>query len=115
MKLLIAIDEDKGENSKLSEHFGHCPYFAIYETNTKEITIIKNKLDHSNSKITPVDQIMKFKPDIIFSLGIGQRAIRLFNEKGVKLKTGSYQTAKEVIENLDNLKEMNTGCEHYEI
>ena len=36
MKLLIAINEDKGFNSKLSEHFGHCPYFAIYKTETKD-------------------------------------------------------------------------------
>ena len=55
MRLLIAINESKGLNSKLSEHFGHCPYFAIYETNTKKITIIKNKLEHSHSDMTPVD------------------------------------------------------------
>jgi len=35
MKLLIAVDEDKEFNSKLSEHFGHCPYFVIYDTTTK--------------------------------------------------------------------------------
>ena len=112
MKVLIAIDEDKGENSKLSEHFGHCPYFAIYETNTKEITIIKNKLEHSNSEVTPVDQIMKFNPDIVFTLGIGQRAIKLFNEKGVKLRTGDYKIVNDVIENIDNLKKLDSGCSH---
>ena len=112
MKLLIAVDEDKGENSKLSEHFGHCPYFVIYETNTKEITIMKNKLEHSNPNVSPVDQIMNFNPDIVFTLGIGQRAIKLFNEKGVKLRTGKYETVKEVIENIDALKELDSGCNH---
>jgi len=112
MNLLIAVDEDKGFNSKLSEHFGHCPYFVIYETKTKEIIIIKNKLEHSNSNMTPVDQFMKFNPDIVFSLGIGQRAIKLFNEKRVKLRTGNYKTVKEVIKNIDNLKELNLNCNH---
>jgi len=112
MKLLIAINEDKGFNSKLSEHFGHCPYFAIYETETKNLEIIENKIDHSNQNLTPVDQIMKFNPDIVFTRGIGARAIKLFNEKKIKLKTGDYQTIKEVIENLDNLKKMEAGCEH---
>ena len=112
MKLLIAIDENKRENSKLSEHFGHCPYFAIYETNTKDLEIIENKLDHSNQNLTPVDQIMKFKPNVVFTLGIGQRAIELFNEKKVKIKIGNYKTVKEVIRNIDNLKELKSGCNH---
>ncbi len=112
MKLLIAINENKGENSKLSEHFGHCPYFAIYETNTKNLKIMNNKLDHSNQDLTPVDQIIKFKPEIVFALGIGQRAIKLFNEKGVRLKTGNYKIVKEVIDNINNLKELSLGCEH---
>jgi len=110
MKLLIAIDENKGENSKLSEHFGHCPYFAIYETDSEKLEIVKNELEHTNPNLSPVDQIMKFKPDIVFSLGMGRRAMRLFNEKGVKLKTGNYNYLKEVIENIINLKELNEEC-----
>jgi len=112
MKFLIAIDENNGIDSKLSLHFGHCDYFAIYETDTKEFEIVKNKLDHSNQNLTPVDQVMKFKPDVVFSLGIGQRAIKLFNEKNVKIKTGNYKILKEVIENADNLSELNDGCLH---
>lgn len=112
MKLLIAIDEDKGINSKLSEHLGHCLYFAIYNTNLKKIKIVKNKLVHSDLELTPVDQIMKFNPDSVFSLGMGQRAIKLFNEKKVKLKTGNYKIVKEVIENISNLKELNLNCGH---
>ncbi|MBU0894432.1 MAG: NifB/NifX family molybdenum-iron cluster-binding protein [Nanoarchaeota archaeon] len=112
MRLLIAIDEDKGENSKLSEHFGHCPYFAIYETNTKEIKIIKNKLEHSNPNISPVDQIMKINPKIVFSKGMGGRAIRLFEEKGVKIMTGKFNFVKEVIDNLNSLDKLKLGCDH---
>jgi len=112
MKILIAIDEDKGIDSKLSEHFGHCSYFAIYETNTKELEILENKIDHTNQNLTPVDQIMKFNPDIVFTLGAGQRAIKLFDKKVARLKTGNYKLVREVIDNINNLKDMGTGCEH---
>ncbi len=112
MRILIAINENKGLYSKLSEHFGHCPYFAIYETGAKKFKIVKNKLNHSNQLLTPVEQIMKFKPDIVFTLGIGQRAIKLFNEKNVKIKTGNYKITKEVIKNIDNLRELEEGCKH---
>ncbi len=110
MRLLIAINEDKGFDSKLSEHFGRCDYFAIYETDTKKIKIIKNNIDHSNQFLTPVDQVMKFQPDVVFTLGIGEKAKKLFEEKKVKIKTGNYKILKEVIENIDNLKELNKGC-----
>ena len=113
MKLLIAIDENRGVNSKLSEHFGHCNYFAIFNTKNKKFEIVKNKIEHSNKDLTPVEQVMKFKPDVIFSLGIGQRAIRLFNEKCVKIKTGDFRFLKEVMENFESLEELNEGCLHY--
>jgi len=112
MRLLIAIDEENGMDSKLSEHFGHCSHFAIYETEVKSFEIVDNKLDHSNSDMTPVEQIMRFEPDVVFTLGMGGRAVKLFREKGVELKTGDYKVVKEVIENLENLKELNFGCEH---
>lgn len=112
MKILIAINENNGIDSKLSEHFGHCPFFAIYEIETKELKIIKNKLKHSYSKLTPVDQIMKFEPNIIFSKGMGGRAIKLFEEKNVEIKTGDYNTIKEVIKNLNSLSKLTGGCSH---
>jgi predicted Fe-Mo cluster-binding NifX family protein len=58
MKILIAVNENKGKDSKLSEHFGHCPYFAIYETKTKRLELFQNKIDHTNTNLTPVDQII---------------------------------------------------------
>jgi len=112
MRILIAVEEDNGLNSKLSNHFGHCPYFAIFDTKTKKLKIIENELDHSNSKLTPVDQIMAYKPDVVFSLGMGQKAIHLFEEKGVKLKTGDLKIVKEIIENFDDLEDLDKGCNH---
>ena len=112
MKILIAINEKNGINSKLSEHFGHCPYFAIYKTETKDLEFVENIINHSDQNSTPVDQMMKFNPDIVFTLGAGQRAINLFNKKKVELKTGNYKNVKEVIENIDNLKFLDGGCEH---
>jgi len=112
MKLLVALNENKGLDSKLSEHFGHCGFFAVVDTETNNFDIVKNKIEHANENLTPVEQVMKFKPDVVFSLGIGQRAIKLFNEKNIKVKTGKFKILKEVIENVNNLDEFNDGCLH---
>jgi predicted Fe-Mo cluster-binding NifX family protein len=112
MRILIAINEDNGIDSLLSEHFGHCPYFAIYNTEKKELKIIKNKLTHSNTTLTPVDQILKFNPDIIFSKGMGRKAIKLFNEKNIDIQTGNYKTIKEIINNLNHLEKLDKEYAH---
>lgn len=111
-KILIAIKENKEMESELSEHFGHCPYFAIYNLENKKLEIINNKLDHSDENLSPVAQIMKFKPSIVFSLGMGNRAIKLFKEQNIQTKTGNYKTLKEVIENINELEDLSNGCSH---
>ena len=110
MKLLIALNNNKGMYSKLSQHFGHCLYFGIYDTETKGLNFVNNSLDHSSNTITPVDQIMQFNPDVIFSLGVGKRALDLFAEKGIKVKSGNFTILQEVVNNIDNLKDLSKGC-----
>lgn len=111
-RILIAINENNGIKSKLSMHFGHCAFFAIYDTKIENLKIVKNEIDHSNNLLTPVDQIMSLKPDIVFSLGMGQKALKLFNEKNIKIKTGNFKIVDEVIKNIDKLKELKNGCLH---
>jgi len=110
MKLLVALNDNNRENSKLSAHFGHCPFFGIYEDGKLEI--INNVLDHKNPNLTPVDQIMKLNIDMVFTLGIGKKAIELFEEKNVSVKTGKFTILKEVIDNIDSLNDFNGGCDH---
>ena len=114
MRLLVALNENKKFESKLSEHFGHCPYFAIYDTEGKSLDIVENIIDHSDKQLTPVDQIMKYKPDMVVTLGMGERAINLFKEKGVSVKISSYRTLEEVIENMDKLEDIDNknSCDH---
>lgn len=74
--------------------------------------IVRNDIDHANEKLTPVDHIMKHNPDMVVSLGMGQRAIRLFHKKAVKLRTGKFTTVKEVVEHINELKVLDMGCAH---
>ena len=112
-KIFIPLLNNNGENSEISLHFGHAPYFALYDTDVKKIIIKENKLDHNNARKSPVEQIMEnANPDIVFAQDIGQRAIMLFQEKNIKLKTGSYKTVKELIDNVENLEDLKNGCGH---
>ena len=112
MKMLIPLMENKGKESMVSEHFGHAPFFALFDTETKKLEIFENRIDHSNPSLTPVDQLMKYSPDMVYVKDIGQRAIRLFKEKDIALKTGDSKTVKDAIENIEKTTDVERGCEH---
>ena len=112
-KIFFPLLNNSGENSQISGHFGHAPFFGIYNVGKKELKVIQNNLDHTNPDKSPIDQIEEtIKPTIIYATGIGGRAVEIIKQKGIKLKTSNYSTIKEVIENLDKLSDQTSNCGH---
>ncbi|MBW2992857.1 hypothetical protein KY345_06600 [Candidatus Woesearchaeota archaeon] len=112
-RIFFPLLDNNGEDSKISQHFGHAPFFGVYDVEKKELKIIENDLNHTDPTKSPIDQIEEaVNPTTIFAKGIGGRAINLIAEKGMHLKTGDYDTVKEVIGNLDKLDEQTESCGH---
>ena len=112
-EIFFPVLDNNATDSEISSHFGHAPFFGLYNTKTKEFSITENTLDHVDPNKSPVDQIVEaVAPTTVYAQGIGERAIKLFNERGIKLKTGPYNIVKDAIENLDKLEELNSGCGH---
>ena len=112
-KIFFPLLNNNGENSEISGHFGHAPFFGIYNVEKKELKVIQNNLDHTNPNKSPIDQIVEtINPTIIYATGIGGRALDLIKQKGIKLKTSNDSTVKEVIENLDKLSDQTSNCGH---
>ncbi len=110
-RIFFPLLDNKGEDSEISQHFGHAPFFGLYDVEKKELKIIENNLDHTDPTLSPIDQIEKaVNPTTIFAKGIGGRAINIIAQKGLSLKTGDYSTVKEVIENLDKLENQTESC-----
>jgi predicted Fe-Mo cluster-binding NifX family protein len=112
-KIFFPLLKDNGLDSEISQHFGHAPFFGLYDVNKKELEVISNDLDHTDPNMSPIDQIEKaVNPTTIFAKGIGGRAIGLIQEKGWRLKTGNYDTVREVVENLGQLQDQTQDCGH---
>ena len=110
MIIAIPVLEDKGEESQISQHFGHNPLFAIYNSETQELKIVN--IGAHGTGCTPVEEIKKHNADTVYVIGIGSRAMSLLNTMSVNLKTGSFKTVGEVITNLDKLQDLEEGCGH---
>ncbi len=112
-RIFFPLLDHKGMDSEISQHFGHAPFFGVYDTEKKELKIIENNLDHVDPTKSPIDQIEEaVNPTTIFAKGIGGRAVSIIAEKGLSLKTGDYDTVREAISNLDKLKDQTQDCGH---
>jgi predicted Fe-Mo cluster-binding NifX family protein len=92
MKKRIAIPTSDG---LLDAHFGHCSQFAMVEVDQqeiKEVTYI-NAPPHQPGLLPPW-LAEKGATDIIAG-GMGQRAIQLFNERGVNVFVGAPRLSAE--------------------
>ncbi|MFH0788614.1 MAG: iron-sulfur cluster carrier protein MrpORP [Pseudomonadota bacterium] len=92
--LKIAIPMAEG---MLCNHFGHCEQFALIDLQGKNII--------QKVMVTPPPHEPGLLPrwlgekgvNLIIAGGMGQRAVSLFNERGIKVLTGAPQLAPEAL------------------
>ncbi len=111
MKIAVAA-----ENGKVSEHFGHCEGFTIYEAVGTEI---KNEAFVQNPGHQPgfLPVFLKEKgTDVIIAGGMGQMAQTLFSQQGITVVVGASgdceQAAKGYLEG--TLKSSESVCREHE-
>lgn len=110
MKIIIPVVESKGRKSRISSHFGRAPYFALYNSEINRLEIIEITKEGFGGRSRLAEDVLKYKPDVVFVVGMGPRAVDLLRSKGVRIETGNYETVGDIIENKDKLKELEEAC-----
>jgi len=109
----VAIACDKGN---VSQHFGHCEEFVIYEIEGKEIKrreIVKNP-GHIPGFLP---KFLKGKNvDVVIVGGIGARALELFKSEGIKVISNVFGNEDDVIQKFlkGELEETSEPCSNHE-
>ena len=103
MKICIPTMGDKGLDEQVGEHFGRVPTYTIYNTDTKEIEIVKNVSIHvgGGSGYAP-ELIAKAGANIMVCGGLGRKAIGLFEQSGIMVYVGASGTVKEALDKYEN-------------
>jgi len=109
MRIAMALMENNGMDSRVHPHFGHVEFMGVYDTSTKDLSIVGVKPTQGCS---PIASLEGLKVDTIYTFGMGMRAISLCRGSGIKLKTGRFGTVKEVVANLEKLEDLNESCGH---
>jgi len=103
MKIAIPVLRNSGENSPISEHFGHAPYFAFVEKKDDgeySVNVIQNPLESHGPGDIP-NYLAQQNVNILIVRGIGGRAISFFEQLGIQVIRGASGTVNEILEQLD--------------
>ncbi|HNX29899.1 MAG TPA: iron-sulfur cluster carrier protein MrpORP [Syntrophomonadaceae bacterium] len=111
MKIAVA-----SENEMVTEHFGHCLNFNIYETENDKI-VKSGSIANPGHKpgFLPVF-LHEQGVDVIISGGMGAGAIDLFNEKGIEVIVGASGNARTAAEQYlqGSLKSTGSVCHEHQ-
>ena len=102
-------------SGKLTAHFGHCREFALIEVAVNEITEKKIVTPPPHEPGVLPNWLHELGASVIIAGGMGQQAINLFSDKGIKVITGAPELEPEaLVKNyLDNSLIAGTNvCDH---
>ena len=115
-RIIIPVMEEAGESSRLSEHFGRAPLFAIAEiTADGEIGALRfqpNRSEHFGGFGRPPDILIALNPNVVITFGMGPRALRRFQAEGIAVMQANSGILSEVLQAFkqDELLELTEGC-----
>ncbi len=115
MKVVIPVEDKKA--ALLSEHFGRAPFFASYDIVDGEVVgpeVVPNSSDHFGGSGNPPEKILSLGAEVVISMGMGMKAINLFQQAGVAVLKSEVNGSEEALEefNAGNLPELTEGCLH---
>jgi len=100
----------------ISSHFGHCAGFRFFDIDNNKIIVnqstIENPGEHKPGVLPKV--LQKHGINVLIVDGIGQKAINLFNEMGIKVITGVSGLIEEALRRFLNgiLRDSGNICNH---
>jgi predicted Fe-Mo cluster-binding NifX family protein len=118
VRIVIPVEDANGLNSRLSQHFGRAPYFAVVELNENgkvlDFQMVSNKSEHFGGMGRPSENIMRLGPNGVITYGMGPRALGMFQNANIAVLQANKYIVKELIEayKRDELVELTEGCHH---
>jgi predicted Fe-Mo cluster-binding NifX family protein len=91
----IAVASDSG---MVTEHFGHCEAFMIFDTENNQITKSESIANPGHKPGFLPNFLNEKGIDVIISGGMGRGAIDIFNEKNIEVIVGAKGKAEEAVE-----------------
>ena len=101
MKVAICVDENN-EEAQISEVFGRCKYFAIYDTESKKLEFIQNPGDGASrgAGISAGQILIDKDVEKLYCADIGPNAERILKHGNIKIEVIQGKSVEEIISEL---------------
>ncbi len=99
--IAIASLDDKGLEGEVSGHFGRCPFYTLALTRegfASDAKVVPNPHYASHVPGQMPKFIKSLGADVILAGGMGPRAIRMFEDFGIEVVTGTMGTVGKVLD-----------------
>ncbi len=118
MVIAFSTDEKNGLESRISHHFGKCPYYVFVKIENGEIKDVvseDNPYASSHGPGVVPDFIASKGANIMVSGGMGPRAVEAFERHGIKTIIGLNGIVKDVLKDVMDNKYESVTSETYDI
>lgn len=111
MKIAVA-----SEGKNVTEHFGHCENFNIFDAENNQIINSESIANPGHKPGFLPNFLNDMGVNVIISGGMGAGAIEIFNENGIEVITGAKGDAKDIVEQYlkGELKSTGSVCREHQ-
>ncbi|WP_312651118.1 NifB/NifX family molybdenum-iron cluster-binding protein [Aminipila sp.] len=111
MKIAVA-----SEGKMVTEHFGHCESFIIYDCENGQIIKSQSVANPGHKPGFLPNYLNDLGVNVIISGGMGGGAIDIFNEKNIKVIVGAAGNAQTAVERYlkGDLKSTGSVCHEHQ-
>jgi len=98
MKICIPVNEDRGIQSPVCEHFGSAPVFLVVDTDSGDCQAIANtNMHHGHGMCQPLRVLANVKLDGVVVGGIGMGALSKLKAAKIEVYKSEYPTVDETV------------------
>jgi predicted Fe-Mo cluster-binding NifX family protein len=100
MKIAVTAENDNGFASNVNPHFGRSPYFAIVDTQTDEIDLVKNEAARASggAGVSAAQLISDRGVEALISGSVGPKAYTALSRGNIDMYIKKGGTVKEAVE-----------------
>ena len=92
LKIVVAID-----NGIITEHFGHCDSFEVFDTEKNQITKIETIANPGHRPRVLPNFLADLGVNVVISGGMGGGAVDIFNGRNIEVILGASGDAKTAV------------------
>lgn len=85
------------EQTMVTEHFGHCENFMIFDTENGAIVKSESVPNPGHKPGFLPNYLGELGVGVIISGGMGGGAVQIFNERGIEVVTGARGSAEDAV------------------